>query len=91
MVFIDQQDHGGTVSIVAIYSIPLLYAHATIAIRSVATVGVAKMCVRCETCNETYFCKHNQRLSTGEVVRCEYNFLWVQSCMLCDPVQSQPK
>lgn len=49
------------------------------------------MCVKCEACDQTYFCKHNQRLSTGEVVRCEYNFLWVQSCMLCDPVQSQPK
>jgi len=43
MVFIDQLDLGGTVSIVAIYSIPLLYAHATIAIRLVATAGVAKM------------------------------------------------
>lgn len=83
MVSIDQQDHGGTASIVAIYSIPLLYAHATIAIRSVVIAGVAKMCVKCEACEETYFCKHNQRLSTGEVVRCEYNFLWVQECMLC--------
>lgn len=43
MVSIDQQDHGGTVSIAAIYSIPLLYAHATIVIRLVATVGVAEM------------------------------------------------
>ena len=85
MVFIDQQDHGGTVSNVAIYSIPLLYAHATIAIRSVATAGVAKMCVKCEACDQTYFCKHNQRLTTGEVVRCEYNFMWVQACMLCQP------
>lgn len=32
MVCIDQQDLGGTVSIVAIYSIPLLFAHAKIAI-----------------------------------------------------------
>ena len=41
MVSIDQQDHGGTASIVAIYSIPLHFARAMIAIRSVATVGVA--------------------------------------------------
>ena len=90
MVFIDQQDHGGTVSIVAIYSIPLLVARAMIAIRLVATAGVAKMCVKCETCDQTYFCKHNQRLTTGEVVRCEYNFLWVMSCMLCES-HHQPK
>ena len=43
MVSIDQQDHGGTASIVAIYSIPLHFARAMIAIRSVATVGVADM------------------------------------------------
>jgi len=41
MVSIDQQDHGGTASIVAIYSILLLSARATLAIRLVATVGVA--------------------------------------------------
>ena len=86
MVFIDQQGHGGTVSIAAIYSIPLLCARAMTAIRSVATVGVAKMCVKCEACDQTYFCKHNQRLTTGEVVRCEYNFLWVQTCMLCQEI-----
>ena len=85
MVSIAQQDRGGTVSIVANYSIPLLFARATTAIRSVVTVGVAEMCVKCEACDQTYFCKHNQRLTTGEVVRCEYNFLWVQSCMLCQP------
>ena len=84
MVSIDLQDLGGTASIVAIYSIPLLCARAMIAIRLVATAGVAKMCVKCEACDQTYFCKHNQRLTTGEVVRCEYNFLWVQTCMLCD-------
>jgi len=85
MASIDQQDRGGTVSIVAIYSIPLPFAHATTAIRLAATVGVADMCVKCEACDETYFCRHNQRLTTGEVVRCEYNFMWVQACMLCQP------
>ena len=44
------------------------------------------MCVKCESCDQTYFCKHNQRLTTGEVVRCEYNFLWVQTCMLCQEI-----
>jgi hypothetical protein len=90
MVFIDPQDHGGTVSIVVIYSILLHFARAMIAIRLVATAGVAKMCVKCETCQETYFCRHNQRLSTGEVVRCEFSFLWVQTCMLCSNT-IQPK
>jgi len=47
MVFIDQQDHGGTVSIVAIYSIPLLFAHATTVIRLAATAGVAEMFCWC--------------------------------------------
>jgi len=85
MASIVQQDHGGTASIVAIYSIPLHFARAMIAIRSVDIVGVAEMCVKCEACDETYFCRHNQRLTTGEVVRCEYNFMWVQACMLCQP------
>jgi len=44
------------------------------------------MCVKCEACDEIFFCKHNQRLTTGEVVRCEYNFLWVQTCMLCQEI-----
>ena len=48
------------------------------------------MCVQCETCKEIYFCKHNQRLTTGEVVRCEYNFMWVQRCMLCVPLNVNP-
>ena len=42
MAPIDQQDHGGTALIVAIYSIPLHFARAMIAIRLVATVGVAE-------------------------------------------------
>ena len=53
MASIDQQDHGGTVSIVAIYSIPLLFARATTAIRSVATAGVADMIGKCFYCEES--------------------------------------
>ena len=53
MVSIDLQDRGGTASIVAIYSIPLHFARAMIAIRSVATVGVADMIGKCFYCEES--------------------------------------
>ena len=80
------QAHGGNASSAMTSSILLHCAANLAAIHSVATAGVAKMCVKCEACDQTYFCKHNQRLTTGEVVRCEYNFLWVQTCMLCQGI-----
>ena len=58
MVSIDQQDHGGTASIVAIYSILLHFARAMTAIRLVATAGVAKM--NCESwllCSLSHVCE----------------------------------
>ena len=53
MASIDLQGHGGTASIVAIYSILLLCAANLAAIHSVATAGVADMIGKCFYCEES--------------------------------------